>query len=201
MPHKNHILDLSAIILCGGNSGRMGCDKAFADFKGKPLFQYVYSIVKSVSDDIVLVVRDPVKYSSYKGYHIITDDPRTAGKGPLAGIYSGLKVITNNRAFVAACDMPLITGRAIRELAGCYDSLQPRGALLTRCNGQIEPLFSLYNKQSAPFLLKMLLNGQSRVRRVADYIETHYFDITDETVIYNINCPEDLEKARLFSRD
>ncbi len=78
---------VSAIILAGGQSRRMGRDKAFIEFKGVPLIAHVIERVRHVSNDVLIVANDADAFVRF-GLPVVADV--YPGKGSLGGIFSGL---------------------------------------------------------------------------------------------------------------
>ena len=93
---------ITAIILAGGKSSRMGTDKGLLDFEGNKLIQHVIDNVKSSCEEI-LVVSNNDGYNSL-GYPVVKD--RFLNRGPLGGIHAGLSITKTNWNFVIGCDMP-----------------------------------------------------------------------------------------------
>src|SRR4030067_191718 len=113
------IEDCTAIILAGGDSQRVGSDKANLLLDGQTLLQRVTATMRQEFPQIILSVRalrPEVELPQ------VCDDPSYAG--PLAGLVSGLGQITTPWAFVVACDMPFIVPEVV-ELLGRYRSKPP----------------------------------------------------------------------------
>jgi len=115
---------LSAIVLCGGRSSRMGRDKAALPFGPETLLERVVRLVSEAAGEVVLVAREGQALPG--GLEAVRDPAE--GLGPLAGIAVGLAAVRGERAFVAACDMPLLRpALAVRlcELLGEHDACVP----------------------------------------------------------------------------
>lgn len=97
-------MELTAIILAGGKSSRMGEDKGLLDLDGKPMIQHVIDAVRPLVQDI-LIVSNQEDYEQF-GYTVFEDEYRE--KGPMGGIYTGLKNSPTKDNFILSCDIPLI---------------------------------------------------------------------------------------------
>src|SRR4030067_3307885 len=113
------IEDCTAIILAGGDSQRVGSDKANLLLDGQTLLQRVTATMRQVFPQIILSVRAPRPEVELPQ---VCDDPSYAG--PLAGLVAGLGHITTPWAFVVACDMPFVVPEVV-ELLGRYRSKPP----------------------------------------------------------------------------
>ena len=96
---------VSALVLAGGQSRRMGRDKAFLDFDGAPLIERVIERVQSVCAETIIVANDTEKYTRF-GLRVVRDVYQ--GKGSLGGIFSGLQAASEEYALAVACDLPFL---------------------------------------------------------------------------------------------
>src|SRR5512135_1688419 len=104
---------VSAIILAGGQSRRMGRDKALIDYQDRPIIAHVINTLRALSDDIVVVSNRSDLYRSF-GARVVPDyDPPC---GPLGGIAVGLQAAEYPLAVVVACDMPFLNLTLVRWL-------------------------------------------------------------------------------------
>lgn len=106
------IADCTAVILSGGDSRRMGQDKANLLLGERTLLQSVAATLQSMFAEVIISVRQP-----RPGIDLlqVCDDP--AHSGPLAGLAAGLERATTPWIFAVACDMPFITPAVIEYLA------------------------------------------------------------------------------------
>lgn len=126
---------LGAIVLAGGRSTRMGCDKASLTVGGRSTLARVVAALGTVCDEIVLVAR--------RGQTLPPLEPLPArvrlrhahdeveGLGPLAGLAAGLAVLALPRAFASACDTPFLRPafvRAVADALGSADAAVPEDA-------------------------------------------------------------------------
>ena len=98
-------MTLTAIILCGGRSTRMGRDKSALPFGDETMLARVTRLAGSIAGQVLVVGRRDQPESTT---HDAMDD-----QGPLAGLAAGLAASTTDLNVVVACDMPLVQiGRA-----------------------------------------------------------------------------------------
>ncbi len=124
----------SAIILCGGQSSRMGRDKAALPFGPDTLLTRVVQAVQVVAGDVVIV--GDTSQSMPAGIRIVSD--AIPGLGPLAALATGLASVRAERSLVVACDMPLLVPAVLRrllDLTGEADACVPLvdGMPMTTC--------------------------------------------------------------------
>ncbi len=102
----------SAVLLAGGKSSRMGCNKAFLQIAGKPLWQRQLATLRRLSPE-QLMISGPAR-EEWKDNEIVADE--IANAGPLAGISAALRRCTTPRLVVLAVDLPKITATFYRDL-------------------------------------------------------------------------------------
>ncbi len=188
--------EVSGIILAGGQSRRLGTNKAFVKVGGIALIERVAERVRHLASEVAIVTNDPASYGSL-GARVVPDTwPRM---GSLGGIYSGLEAACYERALVVGCDMPFLDHQLLRFmilLSADYDVVLPN------VNGLLEPLHAIYNKACLPAIERLLRAGDLRIIdflgevrvRYVDEAELRIFD-PQQLSFFNVNTPEDLERA------
>lgn len=96
--------EITGIILAGGNSSRMGEDKGLLELNGKSMIEHVIKAVQPLVSDII-IISNQEEYEQF-GYTVFEDEYKD--KGPMGGIYTGLKNSMNKTNFILSCDIPLI---------------------------------------------------------------------------------------------
>ena len=94
---------LTVCIQAGGQSSRMGEDKALKPFLGRPLIQRVIERLSPVADEVIVTTNHPDAYS-FLGLPLYTD--LKPGRGALGGLYTAIASATQPFVAVVACDMP-----------------------------------------------------------------------------------------------
>src|SRR5512147_3255637 len=94
---------LTVCIQAGGQSSRMGEDKALKTFLGRPLIQRVIDRLSPIADEIILTTNHPEEYT-FLDLPLFSD--LKPGRGALGGLYTAIASATNPFVAVVACDMP-----------------------------------------------------------------------------------------------
>jgi molybdenum cofactor guanylyltransferase len=185
---------VSAIIQAGGQSRRMGRDKALIDFQGQPIIAHVIDTLRAVADDIVVVSNRSDLYSSF-GVRVVPDyDPPC---GPLGGLAAGLHAARHPLTVVVACDMPFLKANLLRwliELADGYDAVVPQSG------AEFEPLHAVYRRECHTPIVQRIERGERRVisffadvqLRSVPEAEWRVIDPAGRSLI-NLNTPADLD--------
>ena len=193
------IPDLSAVILAGGNSRRMGTDKALLVLQGRSLIGTIVDRVRMITDEIWISANDQFKYE-FLGLPVIQDVYQ--GQGPLAGLHSGMRHTGRPLVLLLACDLPRVGEPLLRNLVanlGDSDAVIPRTA-----DGRFHPLCGLYRKTCLPAIEKNLLSGVNKMTGIFDEGSLQVRLLGPEEGMFqtgdlcNLNSPEDLENFGLF---
>jgi molybdopterin-guanine dinucleotide biosynthesis protein A len=189
-------LNMTGIILSGGENRRMGTDKAFLTISGKPLIEHILAVLRGVCRRVIIVTNSPERYVSYDAL-VITDAMDL--RGPLTGIYSGIARSDDEYNFVVACDMPLLNAGLISymgEQARGYDVALPRVGVL------VEPLHAVYHRGVLPRIESRLRGDRRDIRGILEGANVRY--ITEEEIdrfdperrsFRNLNTRSEYEEA------
>ncbi len=193
----------SAAILAGGRSRRMGRDKALIEIGGRPMLARVIEGIRPLFDDIAVIGGDSRRYGSF-GVQVRGDI--RPGCGSLGGIYTALATAASPVVFCAACDMPFLSPDLVAFLLGVMKESECQ-AVLPSINGEREPLCAVYSRSILPVIERDLDAGVLRIKntlsslrvRTVEADEMRPYDPELRT-FFNINTPEDLERAREMMR-
>lgn len=186
---------VTAFILVGGESRRMGTDKSHLQLGTRSFTEQIASTVSVVADSVMVVGR-------------ITDQFRLKsvpdvfkGWGALGGIHAALANCPTEWSLVVACDLPFVTSDLLERLAGQrsgFDAVAP-----LQLNGYVQPLCALYRVE--PCLSqaeKVIESGERRPLALLDVVKTRlvpFEELSDltgaEHFFDNINTPEDYLRA------
>lgn len=132
---------ITAIILSGGKSSRMGTNKALLKIGDKTIIERVRDQMQQIFKDVVLITNTP---EEYKFLDLPIYEDIYKHKGPLAGIHSGLLNSSTDTNFIISCDLPLITKEMIEYLIAFKTN---KLITVARANGYIQQLAGKYFKE------------------------------------------------------
>lgn len=185
---------VSAVILCGGESRRMGQDKAKLQV-GKYTFleQIVRNIMDNGPDEMFLSVRRKNDYSEIKVTHI---EDLEQNKGPLMGIYSVMCVASYEKIWVTSCDMPFIDWQVAEELAVYFEDGIDAVIPVDR-TGKKYVLCAWYRKSTLEILKEQLESGDLKVKHLLGRLRVYYVAVEGLTdgshKFQNINTREEYQ--------
>ncbi|MDR5696281.1 MAG: molybdenum cofactor guanylyltransferase [Armatimonadota bacterium] len=186
----------TGVVLAGGKSRRMGCDKATLPLGDRSLLAHVVGRLRAVCAPVLVVASRPDAYPDC-GVPVIAD--RWPVGGPLAGLHAGLAAARTDYAVVVACDLPFITPSVLRglvERAGGFEAAVPR------VDGVAQPLCAVYHRGVEPVAEALLRRGVRSVRALLRRLRVHYVGEDelrawdpDLRSFLNVNTPANYERA------
>lgn len=199
---------LGAIVLCGGESARMGRPKAWLPFEGEPLLARVVRRASEAASPVVVVAAPAQDLPPLPPSVVLVRDA-VSGRGPLQGLLAGLLAMASHaeRAFVATTDAPFLHPAFVRRVASlCTDSFLD--ACVPRAKAHVHPLAAVYRVRVTPAISALLSRDQLRTMRLLDELRTRIVDEPDLLAdpdlrsadpdllsLRNLNTPEDYEEA------
>ncbi|WP_376790870.1 molybdenum cofactor guanylyltransferase [Thermoflexus sp.] len=188
----------SVAILAGGQSRRMGRNKAFLEWKGRPLIVDLIERFHQISDDVLLIAPNVEPFQDLPVRLILDPSPPV---GPLGGLWSGLLGARYEWVFATACDMPLVDPRVVQWL---FDQRAGADAVvLIDEQGRPEPLHAMYRVSCLNAIASAMACQQRAVIAFYPAVRVRYIPPSDWRAIdpegrswRNINTPEEWEKLQ-----
>ncbi len=202
-------MQASIALLAGGQSRRMGRDKALLDFLGEPLLARIIRRVRPLTDDLFIVATDRPEYEQF-GIPVVPD--RIPGCGPLGGIDTALHVARHDYCLVLSCDLPFVHPDLLAALLAIprdYDVLIPVRSIRTAQGGNetYETLHAVYAKTARPAIERCLAEGHYKIVSFFPYVRVRRVDEAflrqydpDLLSFLNANTPESYTRALEYAR-
>jgi molybdopterin-guanine dinucleotide biosynthesis protein A len=194
---------LTLAIQAGGESRRMGSDKALLMFLGQPLILQPLHRLARVADEVIITSNPPEKYR-FLGLTPYPD--LLPGLGALGGLHTALSVAGHPYVAVVACDMPFASPELFAvELALCRET--GADAVIPRSESGTEPFHAIYRRDTClPHIVNALQAGFRRVDSWFSAVNVYHME-TEEIQAYdpkglaflNINTLEELRQAELLA--
>lgn len=175
----------AGFILTGGNSSRMGRDKALLPWGESTVAEHLARLLQPLVGTVTLIGQ-PQRYRRLPVPCIADLRP---GMGPLGGIETALASTEAALCLVLACDIPAIPGEWLAAL--CREA-ERSGALFTGirdATGSRHPLCAVYRRASLTMVRDALDRGERRVLKVVDRLDPVWIDTTG--VLANVNTSEE----------
>jgi len=180
------------LILAGGQSTRMGIDKALIDFYGKPQYAHVSDLVSSHVAEVFLSVNAADRFPDYEQRLL----DRFHGFGPFGALLTAFAHNPNVAWLVVACDLPFIDHAFIAELLSKRDPSKVATAFMNPETGFPDPLCTLWEPKAYVRLLNFLARGYSCPRKVLINSDIACIETQTPEKLRNVNTPEELATVR-----
>ncbi len=189
---------VTALVLAGGRSTRMGTDKAFVQLDGRPMIAHVLDAVRAQSDAVLVSANEGLERHAALGVDVVTD-AHAAGAGPLAGIAAGLRRARQGCVLVVPCDAPRLPADLARRLGEARDA-EDADAAVAHDGVRLQPVCLLVHTRVAPVLENYLAEGGRRVDAWLATIGTVTVDFADRAANFaNVNDPAELRRLECES--
>ncbi len=206
---------LSGVVLAGGQSRRMGQDKALLRLwgpAGPTLLEVVTARLAAVCDEVLVVSAAPREDWPALEARLVFD--RFPGGGALGGIYTGLAEAAHPYALTVGCDMPFLHLALLHRMAKLprdYDVLiprLPRSGLRKQGGFHLEPLHAIYGRACLEPMLDLLQRGGRQIIRFFPQVRVRYLEPDEWAALdpqglsfRSLNTPQDVAAIMTLLRD
>jgi molybdenum cofactor guanylyltransferase len=192
-------IDVTGVLLAGGNSRRMGEDKRYLVVGEQTLLERGLAVLRSIFQEVLVVIAQdslPLKVAARVVRDLVPDC------GSLGGLYTGLTQATTPYIFVVACDMPFLDPAVITQFTSRRASAD---IVIAKLAARLHPMHALYGKGCLPVLEQMIRARQLKIQEMLSHASLHVRYVTDTDLLtidpsgrsfQNVNTPADLEVAR-----
>jgi molybdopterin-guanine dinucleotide biosynthesis protein A len=205
---------LSLVIQAGGQSARMGEDKALKLFLGRPLIQRVIDRLAHLADEVVVTTNRPEDYA-FLDVRLVSD--LAPGRGPLGGLYTALASAASPIVAVAACDMPFASASLLEAAARLLvqeeaDVVIPRAAPRAERVGKTEegyePFHAVYRRATCVPAIQSAIEAD-RWKVIAWFSSVKVRELTpgeaarfdpSGLAFWNVNTPEEFAEAERLAK-
>jgi molybdopterin-guanine dinucleotide biosynthesis protein A len=197
MMNINLKCDVTAIVLAGGKSTRMGRDKALIPIHGVPMLQLICTIAEACTDKVYIVTPWPERYQELltpKSQFIpevplpgeTGNEPRT--HGPLVGFIQGLAAVETNWVLLLACDLPNLRLEILQDWISKLDTIPENKIAALVQNNQIwQPLCGFYRCRCLPELRQYIEQGGRSFQQWLKSYSVEVLLLEDSQMLFNFN--------------
>lgn len=181
-------MNLTGIILAGGESTRMGQEKALIRFEGERLIQRSLSILDHFCDSILISSNN--KALEIFGYEVVEDDHHRIG--PIAGFFAALKASQSEHHLVIPCDTPFVNTRLYKKILRYADNYEV--VIAGTEDLYTEPLIGYYHRSVLDIFKKQIQKGMYKLHDALNLMNGKVEIFKDKHLFTNINSPDDLSR-------
>ncbi len=198
VPNITGVSDITGVILAGGQSRRMGFNKAEATVDGETMLARMIEKLREVTRHII-VSSGSITYPDLSWPQVPDEFPQ---QGPLGGIYSALKASTTHLNLVVACDIPLISVPLLNHIVSKGKENSASITVPVDSNGMHQMLCAVYRRDILPVLKQQVDSNRLKLKALLDLVPVEYIHISSEHPLYqehaftNVNTANSLHEAR-----
>lgn len=196
-------MSLAGVIIAGGQSSRMGAEKALIEIGGRPIIEHVVTVLAPFCEVVIVNANgDPARFA-HLGLPVVPDVIEGRAS-PLAGLHAGLTWVQAQgfeQVVTAASDTPFLPFDLVPRLARAATD---RVAAVARSGGQGHFTTGLWRVALAPLLDDFLVRrGEKQAGRFVEMIDAAMVDwpAAPFDPFFNVNTPEDLAEAERFAAE
>jgi molybdopterin-guanine dinucleotide biosynthesis protein A len=194
-------IDVTGVLLAGGNSRRMGEDKRYLVVGEQTLLARGLVVLRSIFQEVLVIIAQdslPLNVDARVVRDLVPDC------GSLGGLYTGLTQATTPYIFVVACDMPFLDPAVITQFTSRRASAD---IVMAKLAARLHPMHALYSKGCLPVLEQMIRARQLKIQEMVSHSSLHVRYVTDADLLtidpsgrsfQNVNTPADLDVARFL---
>ena len=196
---------LSIVIQAGGQSSRMGENKALKHFLGRPLIQRVIERLTPIADEILVTTNQPADFT-FLNLPLFSDIK--PGRGPLGGLYTAVASATSPIVAVAACDMPFASARLL-ETATRLLVQEEADVVIPKTAEGYEPFHAVYRRDTCvPAIQSAIEAGQWKVISWFPAVKVRELTPAEAATsdpsgraFWNVNTPEEFAEAECLAQN
>ena len=190
---------LHGLLLAGGQSSRMGRDKASLVIGDRALSQaaYTLALLQRFCARTYLSLRNGQDIPrGAEGVPVLRDE--SAAEGPMAGLLAAFREAPDAAWLVLACDLPFVHAGLLARLIERHEMepTLPFVVFAAPTDGQPEPLCAIYGPPAGPILARYAARGHFSPRRIMIEVSALLLELEDDAALSNVNTPQELAAAR-----
>lgn len=192
---------MSAVILAGGKSSRMGKNKLLLSLGDMPLIGHLIHTVTGMFTECIVVTDTPEAYAQYP-VRLTQDIIICAEKNSLTGIHAGLTAAKHDYSLVIGGDMPFVQASVLEHLCRCAEGYD---VAIIRDGPHFQPLCAVYHKNCLPHIEALLRAGRFKILGFFPHVRVRFVEMGDilpldpeGITFFNVNTPGDYARALAF---
>jgi molybdopterin-guanine dinucleotide biosynthesis protein A len=183
---------LTVSIQAGGQSSRMGEDKALKPFLGRPLITRVVDRLQPIADELIVTTNRPADYAFLRLPLFLDLKP---GRGALGGLHTAIASAKSPLVAVVACDMPFASAPLLETAARLLVE-ENADVVIPRSTEGLEPLHAVYRREIClPAIESAIEADQWKVIAWFPQVKVLKLPVDDERPFWNVNTPEEFAEA------
>ena len=182
--------EITAIVLAGGKSERMGVDKGLLNLDGKPFIKHICDALQPIVGSNILIISGNKEYDTF-GYTRVEDI--IENKGPVGGLYSALKASKTKVNLVLSVDVPMVSTELLKWLVANHEETDM--VTQTSVGGRTNPLVAVYDRSMRVVFGEHIAGKQLKLQTVIEDVKHQTVVVPEKwnDQVQNINTQEEYQ--------
>ncbi len=182
-----------AVILCGGESTRMGKNKALLHYHKIPQYQYLSNLCHNLDLEVFLSCKTSQVPNFKASNNFVIDEEQFENAGPMTGLLSAMKAFPNAAILLLACDYPYLNESAIEKLVKAFGSNQKSVCYFNKQSQMNEPVLAIYHPSNKKLLEEAYRAGTHSLQQILKGIKPVRVEPNEAKIIKSFDTPADFE--------
>jgi molybdopterin-guanine dinucleotide biosynthesis protein A len=186
------------LILCGGNSTRMGTPKALLTYHEKPQCYHLHDMVQNLCDQTFLSCNTYQSGMLDNRFPTLPDLPALGSIGPMGGLLTAFHHFPGKDFLVVGCDYPLLNKKELQNFLMSIDSTSNKNMAAAFYNRQeelYEPLLAWYSRRANVLITNMFNSHQYSLQQFLKAVNAYQYVPSHPSEMISVDTPEAMEKA------
>lgn len=188
--------ELYGLVVCGGQSTRMGTDKSLLDYHGKPQRYYVYEMLEWICDKVFISCNSNQYDTITAPYATLTDLPVYENIGPMAALLTAFDNYPEHDFLVVGCDYPYLTNKDLKEFIKSIQGEKIASAFYHQDNALYEPLLAWYSQKSGTEIRRRFTEKQYSLQHFLRELNAEKYEPVRPKNIVSVDTPEEYQVAQ-----
>ena len=187
---------LFGLVVCGGQSTRMGTDKSLLDYHGRPQRYYMYTMLATLCDETFISCNKHQATAIDKPYKTVVDAPAYEGNGPMAGLLTAFDLYSGTDWLIAGCDHPYKTRHALNAFIKSIDTTKTAAAFYNAKDKVYEPMLAWYSYPALDELKKMFAGKEYSLQHFLRKTNAGKYIPADMRTMHSVDTYEEYQSIK-----
>jgi molybdenum cofactor guanylyltransferase len=187
---------LYGLVVCGGQSRRMGTDKSLLEYHGRPQREFIYTMLSTLCDEVFISCNAGQAKSIEKSFKTIIDIQAYSGHGPMAALLSAFDRYPGTNWLVVGCDYPFITRKALNDFIKKTGTDKIASAFYNLAENMYDPMLALYTYPALDEIKKMFAREEYSLQHFLKKVNAEKYIPSDSMQMKSVDTMEEYEKVK-----
>jgi molybdopterin-guanine dinucleotide biosynthesis protein A len=187
---------LTGLVVCGGNSSRMGQDKSLLQYHGEAQRYHVARLLKPFCDAVFLSLNETQTAERETEFPSLTDLPKYANAGPMAALLTAFHFLPGHNLIVVACDYPLFDQQELEHFTKTIQQQSGCRAFYNADAGFYEPLLAYYPADMSLQIRQQYESGNTSLQKILRLVDAGKHIPLSTQCIISVDDPEGYEQVK-----